>query len=86
MSRTRGRTHSTPRHCRSAVIVGEQPQQHSGMSVSTIAQRGMDLLDAASRPTNRPRKRDIVRAQAVGSRFQARGLLDPRDDPLQVAE
>lgn len=49
-------------------------------------QRGMDLMDAASRPTNRPRKRDIVRAQPVGSRFQARGLLDPRDNPLQVAE
>ena len=49
-------------------------------------QHGMDLLDAAPRPANRPRKRDIVRAQGVGCRFQAPGLLDFDDDLLQVAE
>lgn len=49
-------------------------------------QHGMDLVDAAPRPTNRPRKRDLVRAQTVGSRLQARGLLDPRDNLFQLAE
>ena len=45
---------------------------------------GMHLPDAAPRPANRPRKGDVVRAHAVGCRFQALGLLGLHDNSLQL--